>query len=166
MKKILLTIAILSGPFAFADDSEVVQIQRSHQEVPLTLELNAQTVRCLIGDYGASSLKISVADLKGYALFRQTTVGETEPCINAGRCTAELSPEKVIDATKPNENVNIKIALFEILNISHSHKTCSRGLREDISAVVRGLAFTHSDGGGIGDLPYDICVKMKESAKR
>lgn len=162
--KALLLIPALFACSAFAQ-LETKSIERSRQVIPLTIDLNAQTVRCLTGDYMASSLKISLPEIKPYIVFPQTTRGETAPCINAGFCKTRfnkngLTVEQVLDAAKPKEDINVTIVLHEELVIDHTTKTCSRSLTETLSSPIRGLDFFHTDGRDIGTLPYDVCVSM------
>lgn len=170
--KLLVIVATLLGSFAaYADASppaETVTIERSRAEVPLTIDLNGTTVKCLLGDYGSESLKISLPDLRDYTVFRQTTRGETAPCINAGSCLFDttpdgrkLDPSLIIDPARPTEDVKILVVLNEILIIDHAQRSCSRSLVENISSTVRGLDFRHSDGAYLGTLDYDLCLKMK-----
>lgn len=164
MKALLLIAALFTGS-AFAQTVEEKSFERSRQVIPLEVELNKQTVRCLVGDYGASSLKISLADIRPYTVFPQTTRGETAPCINAGRCKTKfmkngLTVDQVIDTAKPTENINVTVVLLEEIVIDHMNKTCTRSLRETLDSPVRGLNFHHEDGKSIGDLPYDVCVSM------
>jgi hypothetical protein len=165
MKSLLLIAVLFAG--AAQAQIETKNIERSRKVVPLTIALNNESVRCLIGDYGASSLKISLPELKGLTVFPQTTRGETDPCINAGVCKfgkapdgRPLSPELVIDSNRPTEDIQVTVVLTENLYIDHTAKTCSRSLSETISSPVRGLNFAHEDGASIGDLPYDVCVSM------
>ena len=165
MKSLILFVSLIA---ATAAKAETVTIERSRSVVPLTVDLNKETVRCLLGDYSSQSLKISVPELKGYTAFPQTTAGETAPCINAGSCLfgkapdgRKLDPSLILDPNKPTEDIQITVVLNEILYLDNINRTCSRSLREDISSNVRGLNFKHSDGTTLGNLDYDICLKMK-----
>jgi hypothetical protein len=168
MKKTLIAICLLLSPCLFAAEPEVVEIVRSKAEVPLTLDLNDKTVRCFTGDYSAPSLKISIPELREYTAFRQTTRGETAPCINAGLCkmgfeNEGLSPDQILNSQKPTEDVIVIITLKEILELNHNDKTCSRRLEETLASNVRGLEFKHADGTDLGALNYDLCLKMKKA---
>lgn len=169
MKKLsVLTLFTLCSIAASAQKIEVIDKVLSVTTSRLLLELNNQTVRCLIGDYGSSSLKISVPDLRQITMFRHTTRGETQPCINAGFCrdgsiSGDLDPSLVIDPTKPTEEVDVKVRVIETLTIDHNYKTCSRRVSEHVEAQVRGLKFEHLDGGQLGDsTDYEVCLKLKE----
>ncbi|MGZ3722576.1 MAG: hypothetical protein ACXVA9_06580 [Bdellovibrionales bacterium] len=169
MKSLLLIASLVIGFSAHAQlkGTETVTIERSRTVVPLTVELNKDTVRCLLGDYSSTSLKISVPELKGSTAFPQTTAGETAPCINAGSCRfgktpdgRRLDPSLIIDANKPTEDIQITVVLNEVLYINHDKQTCDRSLSERIDSTVRGIKFAHQDGASLGALEYDVCMKM------
>lgn len=164
MYKLIVILLSLTAAVARAED---VEIERARQVETLTLNLNEQTVRCLVGDYSSESLKISVPELKGITRFPQTTRGETAPCINAGSCLfgktpdgRRLQPALILDPAKPTEDVEVTIVLKEELSISHEERRCDRSLREYVSATVRGLEFKHADGAYLGELDYETCLKM------
>lgn len=169
--QITLGLISLLSSIAFANPSlkrERVVISVSNLTHQLKAELNPKTVRCLIGDYGASSLKISLSALKNMTVFRHTTRGETEPCINAGFCAREdlgmpgPTPASILDPNKPTEDIQVTVQLEEILDINHETQTCSRSLSETVTSPVRGLEFKHVDGAYLGSLDYEVCLKMKE----
>lgn len=174
--KTLILIGTLLAQAAFAElptPPEIVEIERSRYVTPMEIALNKETVRCLVGDYGARSLKISIEELMGLTVFRHTTRGETLPCINAGACSHEsdpngegLKPEMILDETRPTEIVQMTIVLKEVLTLHHQEKICTRGLEETVSSHVRGLDFKHWDGAQIGHLEWDVCLKMKELAAK
>lgn len=84
MKNLIVLLAMIFSQTTFAR-SVFVEVPHSdpnypifetlikEDNIPMNLKLDETTVRCLVGDYGGSSLKISVADLKYYAVFRHTT---------------------------------------------------------------------------------------------
>lgn len=169
MKAAILASLLLTGAFVHAETEEV-SIERSRQVVSLTIPLNTKTVRCLLGDYGSQSLKISMDQLRAYTMFPQTTRGETAPCINAGSCVFDtapdgrrLGPELILDAERPTETVAVTIVLNEVLQIDHLNRKCSRSLQEDVSATVRALDFRHSDGASLGSLKYEDCLQLQKS---
>ncbi len=166
MKYLITLFLTVAAQSAFAQ-IETFENLIQERDITMNLKLDEQTVRCLVGDYGASSLKISVADLKHYTVFRHTTRGETEPCINAGFCKtpfsfsdSDLVPEMIIDPLNPYEQATLNIKLFEIIYLDRDNKTCSRHLREEVSSTVRGMLFQHQDGAGIGNLNYEACLAM------
>lgn len=173
MKKLITLLFVFASNLVFAQ-VETFETLIKEQDIQLNLKLDEQTVRCLVGDYGASSLKISVSDLKHYTVFRHTTWGETEPCINAGFCgntpmgqliNPDLIPEKIIDLLKPYELADLNIKLFEVITLDQVNKSCTRRLREHVSSTVRGVLFQHEDGAGIGSLDYDTCLTMVANKK-
>lgn len=160
--------------FPVEDAEETIEIERSRLVHTLNVELNRQTVRCLEGDYGASSLKISIPEMRSRTVFPHTTRGEVQPCINAGACrfpfddsptSPGLDPGMILDDAKPTENIKLTVVLTEVLDINHPFKTCTRRLRETVNSTVRGLHFAHVDGADLGSLDFAVCLKMKEAAK-
>jgi len=168
----MINMSLLSLAHAQGVD-ETVEIERSRSVESLTVDLNAQTVRCLVGDYGASSLKISIPDMRRLTVFQHTTRGETQPCINAGPCrpgfapddgtVPGLDPSMILDPQKPTEEVELTIVLKEVLTMNANFKTCTRSLSETVNTKVRGLKFAHQDGAWLGNLDYEVCLKMKEN---
>ena len=168
---VLSTLSLISS-IAFAQNQnqrfETVAVSVSNLKHKLTAQLNVLTVRCLEGDYGARSLKISLSALKELTVFRHTTRGETEPCINAGFCVREnshtpgLTPDLILDPSRPSEDIEVNVKLEEILNIDHDMQLCRRSLSETVTSTVRGLDFKHKDGASLGNLDYQVCLKMKE----
>lgn len=169
----LLTLSCLAqaqeqgsaAPVASEPDVQTVTLERARAMHNLTLHLNPKTVRCLVGGYSSSSLKISVIELQGLTRFKQTTRGETAPCINAGSCDfgqspdgRPLSPALILDANRPTETVPVTVVLNEIITVDHTNRTCSRELRESVDAHVRGLDFHHDDGDYGVDADYDKCL--------
>lgn len=134
----------------------------------IKVELNPSTVRCLVGDYGGSSLKISLPGLRSHSAFRHTTNGETEPCINAGYCRSGLfpnglTPEAILRGQNSSEEIDVKIETFEEFQFNHESKKCSRYIREKVSTQVRGMDFSHEDGTTIGDANYETCLTQISS---
>lgn len=170
MKILTVLLAMSLSYAAYADDqTEEVRLNIQSFPVTLTINVNPQTVRCLVGGYAMSSLKITVPELKDFTRFRQTTRGETEPCINAGACKSPgfpdgLDPSRILKSNKPTEEVNFTIVQEEVLNIDHTQKTCFRSVLETVSATVRGLKFEHTDGISLETTPYDVCVQLKQQS--
>jgi hypothetical protein len=154
----VLTIisAFASSAFAEVEFKEKVLSDVTQK---LSVELNSSTVRCIRGGYGAESLKITIPDLKYFTIFRQTTSGEVEPCINAGVCTPQsgLNVGRILDPGKPTEDVDVNIKLVEQMYIDRVGKTCTRDLLETVTAKVRGLDFSHQDQASLGTTSIEAC---------
>lgn len=156
---------------ALAEDVEIVKNLLSHTDTEFEISLNKDTVRCLVGNYGASSLKISVPELKHITILRHTTDGEDLPCINAGPCKGVGAPEgrspsDILEENKPTERVSISVDRYEELVLDHKKKTCQRTILEEVFSKVRGLDFKHFDYGGLGNTSYEACLKLKEAARK
>jgi hypothetical protein len=174
MKTLLITALFTLSCLAQAQEQtlgepviQTVTMERARAVHNLTLHLNPKTVRCLVGDYSSSSLKISVNELMGLTRFKQTTRGETAPCINAGSCRFDktpggrpLSPALILDASRPTETVPVLVVLTETITLDHANKTCSRELRETVDASVRGLNFHHEDGDYGVEADFENCLQI------
>ncbi len=163
----LFSILLLAGSLANAEDQEMVDLLLDHSDTEMELALNESTVRCLVGDYGASSLKISVPQLRDVTIFRHTTTGEVLPCINAGRCKifperSGKSPSDILDPSRPTEKVSVSVDRYERLYLNHKNKSCQRSILERVFTRVRGMDFRHEDSGFLGNTNYDVCLKLKE----
>lgn len=160
-------IAAAKSPFKPVGDisGEVKSYERtlSNQTHDLEIALDETTVRCLVGDYGASSLKISVPELRDLTVFDHTTAGETEPCINAGMCATKfngnrgLTPRMILRFEEPTEEVSMTVVLTETLTINVVHKDCYKRLSEKVNSKVRGLQFAHEDGEQSVEVDYQTC---------
>lgn len=164
MKKIFILGLLALSNSAFSEDQESVSNLLKHTDREMLIELNEKTVRCLVGDYGASSLKISIPQLRSITMFRHTTRGEVQPCISAGACMEGRNPIDVIKPGQPTERVSVSVDLYEVLNINHKLKTCDRHLFEKVVSKVRGIGFEHEDYGTLGATNYEACLKLKETA--
>lgn len=166
-----MKLFILSLIFSSAAQAQVTEIDRViyDQTHRVILDLNAQTVRCLIGDYGVRSLKISVPQLRFFTVFKHTTRGETEPCINAGPCKNDFfeppqsrafGPEDILDQNKPQEEALLRVLRVERLIMDPHDKYCSRYLVETVTSKVRGLDFSHTESAEIGITDFETCEKL------
>jgi hypothetical protein len=164
MKSLKLGLLVSFIGFACVAHADVIRKEKvlSDFSPKLTVELTPATVRCIRGGYGAESLKITIPELKSYTIFRQTTSGETEPCINAGVCTpgSGLNTGSILDPGKPNEAVVVNIKLVEVMDIDQERKICTRGLVETVAAKVRGINFSHSDSGSLGETSVEACEAL------
>ena len=161
-------ISLAANQRAMAQSLETATLKISDITTQLLLKLDPSTVRCLVGDYGASSLKISVPQLTELAVFNHTTTGEVLPCINAGRCekkvgdkvvTPGLNPEMILDAARPTEQADVRVQLEEDYYLDHALKTCAREVSEKVTTTVRGLPFRHIKSAPLAEIPYDVCLR-------
>jgi hypothetical protein len=159
---LMIVIAFTLGS-ALATASETVI---SDTTTEIELDLNTETVQCLVGDYGANSLKIVVPQIKHLAYLDHTSRGAPGPCINAGFCksspdstrlgqTTDYRLPALHDVNKPTEIVQLRVVKKEVADISNGR--CVRGYKEEVSATVRGTQFYHQAQIPLASLPLDQC---------
>lgn len=115
----------------------------------MEVELNPQTVLCLIGDYGATSFKIAVQEINDITYLDHTSPGAPGPCINAGYCQDSngLLTEKDFrfpifhDISKPKEKIQIRLVRKEVNQVMGTQ--CVRRYIEELSSTIRGTQFFH-----------------------
>lgn len=123
----------------------------------VALALNDETVFCSAIGYGVSFLKVSVPDLDWLAHFnhRANTLGL--PCAAAGECTDLLNPESILQSRPGVEAVEVRVILTEVLRIDVEGQRCSRWLKEDVEATVRGVQLRHHVEGTPEEVPFETC---------
>lgn len=141
------------GPLKSGDQQRVVSDKTS----PVALTLNADTVFCSALGYGVSFLKVSVPDLDWLAHFnhRANTLGL--PCAAAGECTDLLNPESILQSRPGVETVEVRVVLTEVLRVDLQGQRCSRWLKEDVEAKVRGVQLRHHVDGPVEAVPFEQC---------
>jgi len=162
IQSLMIVIAFTLGAVA-ANAKETLISDRTTE---IKLDLNTETVQCLVGDYGASSLKIVVPQIKHLAYLDHTSRGAPGPCINAGVCqstpdaqglsqTTDYRLPLFHDSSKPTETVQLRVVKSEVAEISNSQ--CVRGYKEVVTATVRGVSFYHAARIPLASLPLDQC---------
>lgn len=164
MKLITVLTVLVAGQMAFAQSLGVLQksVIISDRTTNVTLELDASTVKCLVGDYGASSLKISVPELNRIANFNHTTEGESLPCINAGPCKTEfvkngLEVNDILGKGGPTESAKVRVVSEEYYYMETANNYCYRGIVETVTTEVRGLPFKHVKEAPLATMPLSTC---------
>lgn len=165
MKKMILML--LLGLNANADE---LIVDDSIYDV--NIALNEETVQCLVGDYSASSLKIVVPDIIFYANLDHTSAGAPGPCITAGFCKASKDESDFTfpsatdyrlpifqDILKPTEKIKMRVLKKEEMSISKNG--CRRLYSETISAVVRGVVFSHYASMPLAEISKEKCELLK-----
>jgi len=159
----LMIVAALTLGAVVANAKETVISDRTSE---IELDLNTETVQCLVGDYGANSLKIVVPQIKHLAYLDHTSRGAPGPCINAGICQSTPGGQRLgettdyrlplfHEASKPTETVQLRVVKSEVAEVSNSQ--CVRGYREVVTTTVRGVSFSHAAQIPLASLPLDQC---------
>ena len=126
----------------------------------VVLALNGETVRCSALGYGVSELKVSVPDLAWLAHFEHRSGGEGLPCMTAGTCTDELTPNVFLDSSSGLVTVGLRVILTEHLAIDAVAHTCARGIEEEVKSTVLGHDFSHSRSGDYEAVSYELCAEL------
>ncbi len=155
MKAILLSLILSTQVQAQFDEippflvfKEVIIADETYT---VDIQLNPQTVLCLVGDYGANSFKIAVPQIADFTYLDHTSPGAPGPCINAGFCKSKDQPDWGAtsddrfaifhDLTKPMEVAQIRVVRKEILR--REGTVCIRNYVEHLSSTIRGTVFQH-----------------------
>lgn len=161
MKSLLMGFMIFGlGAGAWAQNTQIKEKILRDEQVPSTLQLDEQSVRCSALGYGTSQLKISVPDLKWVAIFDHINVGESEPCMSAGLCTPERNPESLIGGGVKSTSVTLHHVLKEVYTLDLAAKTCQRTLKENLDTLVEGIPFFHERSADLGSFPFEFCEKL------
>lgn len=141
------------GPMTSGDQQRVLSDKTSR----VALALDDETVFCSAIGYGVSFLKVSVPDLDWLAHFdhRANTLGL--PCAAAGECTDLLNPETILQSRPGVEAVDVRVILTEVLRIDVEGRRCSRWLKEEVDATVRGVRLRHHVDGPPEEVPFETC---------
>ena len=125
---------------------------------PLIVTVDASTVRCSAIDYMAPEVKINIPQLKGITLFDHENRGAGGPCMTAGACTADFTPERVIDPEHPEVAISLRINLDKVATINHVEKTCVVSIREQLFSTINGHDFDHTRSGQLTQRSYEDCL--------
>lgn len=158
MKKICILLFCLQFK-AYAEGYSVERVLKDSTTF-IVLELNHDTVFCTDRGYGDIRLKVSVPQLDYLAHFDHRVSGEALPCMAAGRCGDDLSPETIIRPNEKLEVAAVRVRLFEVLYLDDEEKSCTSYRYEQVSSYLRGNNFFHTAGSESESVEYDKCLKL------
>jgi hypothetical protein len=127
---------------------------------PIDLSLTPSTVFCSAIGYGLSFLKVSIPQLDELAHFDHRVEEAGLPCAAVGACDDVLGPDSVLQGRPGVERVAVRVVLLEVLRLDHETKQCTRQLKEDVFATVRGVALSHDEEDKPAPLAWDACVLL------
>jgi hypothetical protein len=129
---------------------------------PFTIALDDTTVLCSSADYSATFLKVLIPQIASVTVFDHTNSGAGEPCMAAGQCSDTLNPSVLIDASRPDEDIMLRVVRTRTLTIDYDAKTCAAKLVEELHTAIRGIVFYHERDGALpGPTPsYADCLAM------
>ncbi len=166
MKAFILVSLILST-HAEAEllPSPFKEVIIADQSYAVEVELNRQTVLCLVGDYGANSFKITVPQIEDFTYLDHTSPGAPGPCINAGFCKSKEQPHWGAttddrfaifhDLTKPTEVAQIRVVRKETFH--REGTACLRTYVEHLSSTIRGTVFQHAASMPLSEAKPEDC---------
>jgi hypothetical protein len=158
MKTHLIKIAVTT---LIAFNAQAKDILISDQTYNLEVKLDKNSVKCLVGDYGASSLKIVVPEIRYFANLDHTSEGSGGPCINAGRCNQGNKDSRfsiLHDLARPTEQIKLRVLKTE--NYEIIDDACQRSYHEKISSNVRGTDFIHFASAELATLDKKFCLAL------
>lgn len=148
MKILISSLAFIIGSSAWGQATNSVLVQSKTQ--PVEIELNTDTVKCLIGDYGVSSLKVLIPELANMTLLNHRVPGSNAPCVTAGFCKG-LVPGEELDVSMilgedrpPTEVIYVTIDLMRDSQWIEATQTCEVFMTEVVTTQIRGLEFKHT----------------------
>jgi hypothetical protein len=155
MKFLFLSLLTTLSLGAMAQAPLVKEIFRQTSEIEV--QLDETTVRCSNIGYGFPELKVDVPALDLVATFQHRNFGEGQPCMTAGRCTPDRSPELLL-ATGPGiEKAQLEVVHTEEAYLNEENNTCYRSLVETVTMQLRGQTFTHRRSGVLSETTADQC---------
>ena len=115
---------------------------------PVSVELNARTVKCSAADYSEPMLKVLVPGLAELTVLNHRNAREGAPCVAAGRCGA-VGPQDILRAGEGAERVPIRVILRKDAELEGG--VCHVSLVETVTAVIRGVPFYHERRQAVAD---------------
>ena len=140
MKALVAVFGLLLPSLLHAETLEK-EVYRSSESI--VVAVNAKSVRCSALGYGSPELKVDVSDLDWAASFNHRQLGEGQPCMTAGLCGGELTPEKLRAAGEGDIPTQLLVVHKEVATIDRAHGTCSRVLVEEVTMKLHGIEFSH-----------------------
>lgn len=122
---------------------------------PVSIDLNATTVKCSAADYSAPMLKVLVPGLAELTVLNHRNTREGAPCIAAGRCGGALGPQDILKAGEGTVEVPMRVTLKKVLTLDG--EVCHVTLVETVRATVRGVPFFHERRQPVADRAAADC---------
>jgi len=158
MKFLFAGLMITLSVSAMAQEPIVKEISRHVQEIEV--KVDETTVRCSALGYSRPELKVDVPALDWAATFQHRNFGEGQPCMTAGRCTRERSPELILAGGNGVEKVLLEVVHTEEAYLDESNNTCYRSLVETLTMTLRGQTFTHRRHAVLSEATSDLCKEL------
>jgi len=141
-------------------NAETLEKEVSRQNTDITVAVHPSSVRCSALGYGQPELKVDVPDLDWAAVFNHRQLGEGEPCMAAGVCTATNSPARVLAGGEGDVATHVLVVHTEVGTVETGHSTCARELVEELTMQLRGLTFVHRKSTPLAPWTASECRKL------
>lgn len=157
MKTLIVAAAVLLPSLLHA---ETLEKEVSRNSYPIQVAVHASSVRCSALGYGALELKVDVPDLDWAAAFNHRQRGEGKPCMTAGVCGGDLTPEKLRAAGEGDISTELWVVHTEVATLDRAHGTCTRELVEEVSMTLHGIDFAHRRSAPLSKLTVAQCLRL------
>lgn len=167
-KIILSTLALMLALPAEAREAPVLVQERTET---IEIDLTKDTVKCLVGDYGAMSLKVLIPELANLTILNHRVPGSNAPCVTAGLCKTDLIEdglkiEDIVDEKHPKEKVGVEVSLYRSALWNETTQVCNLTMMEEVKTKIRGIEFTHfreipieeNSGWNSSSRPKEDCI--------
>lgn len=118
------------------------------------VDLNSKTVKCSAADYSRPLLKVLVPALAELTVLNHRNTREGAPCIAAGPC-GEIGPQDILRRGDGVDEVPIRVVLKKVAELDGG--VCRVSLLETVTAVIRGVPFTHERWQAVADREAPDC---------
>jgi|GEM_PF-5221690 len=125
------------------------------QTTPVDVDLNAQTVKCSAADYSAPMLKVLVPGLADLTVLNHRNTREGAPCIAAGKCSATVGPQTILQSGAGTVRAPIRVVLKKVAAIDGD--VCHVTLVETVTTQIRGVPFFHEREQAVADRAAADC---------
>ncbi|HEX4922832.1 MAG TPA: hypothetical protein VFV50_02065 [Bdellovibrionales bacterium] len=156
---VLFALALVAvAPLAHAQTQgpvleKVIRLIRTN--VPVAL--NKTTVKCSRADYAVPELKVLIPALAELTVMNHRNFQEGAPCVRAGECSAQLSPQLILAQGEGNIMAPTEIKLVQQLRPDVKNQVCRVTLVETVRVMIRGVAFDHTRHAEAGDRVLEDC---------
>ncbi len=143
--------------------SQAKEVVISDETYDVNIAMNPSTVKCLIGDYSASSLKIIIPDLKWMTSLDHTSGDSGGPCVTAGFCNGPIGAgvdtrlPLLTDVTKPFEDIKVRVLKTEVWTAHPGSNRCNHIYVEKVTTTIRGIDFAHTRQIGLSEVELKNC---------
>jgi hypothetical protein len=119
------------------------------QTTTVSVDLNAQTVKCSVADYSAPMLKVLIPDLAELTVLNHRNTREGAPCVAAGKCGDTVGPQNLLSDGAGTDRIPVRVVLKKVSTLDGD--VCHVSLVETVTTEIRGVAFFHERAQDVAD---------------